>query len=91
MPQDGQRRCGDECIPFILWAYRGAVHSSTGFSPHERKMRTALVDCWMDREQDMGTSILDKLKNKIDTVRELATEHETRAKQNQKHYSRKET
>ena len=49
-------------------------------------MRTALAelaDCWMDREQDMGTSILeylDKLKNKIDTVRELATEHETRAK-----------
>ena len=86
----------DECIPFILWAYCGAVHSSTGSSPHEmlygRKMRTALdelADCWMDREQDMGTSILeylDKLKNKIDTVRELATEHETIAKQNQKHY-----
>ena len=67
-----------------------------GFSPHEmlygRKMRTALdelADCWMDREQCMGTGILeylDKLKNKIETIRELATEHETRAKQSQKHY-----
>ena len=29
---------------------------------------------------------LDKLKNKVETIRELATEHETRAKQSQKHY-----
>ena len=57
-----------------------------------RKMRMALdelADCWMDREQCMGTGIveyLDKLKNKIETIQELATEHETRTKQSQKHY-----
>ena len=86
----------DKCLPFVLWVYRGAVHSSTGFSPHKmlygRKMRMALdelADCWMDREQCMGTGIveyLDKLKNKIETIQELATEHETRTKQSQKHY-----
>ena len=36
----------DKCLPFVLWAYHGTVHATTGFSPNKllfgREMRMAL-------------------------------------------------
>ena len=38
----------DQCLPYVLWACRGTVHKTTGFTPHElvfgKKMRMPL-DC----------------------------------------------
>ena len=36
----------DQCLPYVLWAYRGTVRKTTGFTPHElvfgKKMRMPL-------------------------------------------------
>ena len=36
----------DKCLPFVLWAYRGTMHATTGFSPYQllfgREMRMPL-------------------------------------------------
>ena len=48
----------DECLPYVLWAYRGTVHKTTGFSPYQmlygRPMRMPLdqmVRYWRGKEE----------------------------------------
>ena len=47
----------DKCLPFVLWAYRGTMHATTGFSPYQllfgREMRMPLdelVRFWKGKE-----------------------------------------
>ena len=55
----------DECLPYVLWAYRGTVHQTTGFSPYQmlygRPMRVPLdqmVRYWTGKEeQGQNTTI----------------------------------
>lgn len=84
----------DECLPFVLWAYRGATHASTGYSPHEllfgRKMRTLLdelADRWSEVQEFSGMDVLhylEALRDKLDLIRQIATEEEKQAKASQK-------
>ena len=53
----------DECLPFVLWAYSGTIHSTTGFSPYHllfgREMRLPLDErtrYWKGKEE---TSVVD--------------------------------
>jgi len=94
-----QQKCElpwDECLPFVLWAYRGATHASTGYSPHEllfgRKMRTLLdelADTWSEVQEFSGIDALcylETMKDKLDMIRQIATEEEKQAKISQKKY-----
>ena len=49
---------GDECLPYVLWVYRGTVHKTTGFAPYQmsygRPMRMSLdqmVRYWRGKEE----------------------------------------
>ena len=80
----------DECLPYVLWAYRGTVHKTTGFSPYQmlygRPMRMPLdqmVRCWRGKEeQGQNTTIEfeETLKANMQVVRDLAYEKEIKEK-----------
>ena len=80
----------DDCLPFVLWAYRGTIHSSTGFSPYElvfgRTMKTPLDKLskyWKGKREEKDMEVVEYLrllKEKLDIVREMATTNEKEAK-----------
>ena len=84
----------DECLPYVLWAYRGTVHKTTGFSPYQmsygRPMRMPpdqMVRYWRGKEeQGQNTTIefVETLKANIQVVRDLAYEKEIKEKESQK-------
>ena len=86
----------DDYLPFILWAYRGSKHSSTGFSPYEllygKAMKTPidqLAKYWQGEKQGKEVAIVPYLRNlreKLSTIRELASENERKAKSCHKRY-----
>ena len=50
----------DLCLPYVLWSYRGTIHKTTGFSPHQllfgKQMRMPLdqiVRYWQGKEEMM--------------------------------------
>ena len=69
----------DECLPYMLWAYQGTVHKTTGFSPYQmlfgRTMRIPLdqiVRFWKGKEetgQNTSTEFVETLKANIKMVR----------------------
>ena len=59
----------DKCLPFVLWAYRGTIHSTTGFSPYQllfgREMRMPLdelVRYWKGKEKDSAVDITQHIQ-----------------------------
>ena len=86
----------DDYLSFILWAYRGSKHSSTGFSPYEllygKAMKTPidqLAKYWQGEKQGKEVAIvpyLRHLREKLSTIRELASENERKAKSCHKLY-----
>ena len=72
----------DQCLPYVLWAYRGTVHKKTGFTPHElvfgKKMRMPL-DCmvryWQGKEETDPSNVAEcvhTLRANMEMVRETA-------------------
>ena len=58
----------DKCLPFVLWAYRGTVHATTGFSPYRllfgREIRMPLdelVKFWKGKEVQSEVDITDRI------------------------------
>ena len=86
----------DDYLPFILWAYRGSKHSSTGFSPYEllygKAMKNPidqLAKYWQGEKQGKEVAIVSDLRNlreKLSAVRELASENGRKAKSCHKLY-----
>ena len=59
----------DKCLPFVLWAYRGMMHATTGFSPYQllfgREMRVPLdelVRLWKEKEIQSEVDVTEYIK-----------------------------
>ena len=86
----------DLCLPFLMWAYRGTEHASTGYSPHElvygAKMRDGLdelVEKWTDSESTDEVSVVEymrTLRERMDRARESMKDNEQKAKEQHKKY-----
>ena len=86
----------DKCLPFVLWAYRGTVHATTGFSPYKllfgREMRMPLdeqVRFWKGKEVQNEMDItehIEVMRANMEVVRDFAQQNEEREKRAQKHY-----
>ena len=76
----------DQCLPYVLWAYRGMVHKTTGFTPHElvfgKKMRMPLdfmVCYWQGKEETDPSNVAEyvhTLRANMEMVREMAYKRE---------------
>ena len=86
----------DKCLPFVLWAYHGTVHATTGFSPYKllfgREMRMPLdelVRFWKGKEVQNEMEItehIEVMRANMEVVRDIAQQNEEREKRAQKHY-----
>ena len=86
----------DNCIPYVLWAYRGSIHKSTVYSPFKllfgKAMRMPLdqlVRFWKGKEGEDASSSSDyvqTLRANIELVLDLAYEKEMSEKVKQKGY-----
>ena len=86
----------DKCLPYVLWAYRGTVHRTTGFSPYHllfgKEMRMPLdlmVRYWKGKEDGDESTVeeyVQTLKACMETVRDLAYGKEINEKCKQKKY-----
>ena len=86
----------DECLPFVLWAYRGTIHSTTGFSPYHllfgREMRLPLDELtryWKGKEETSVVDVVEYvkvLKANIELVQEMAQKNEQKQKESSKYY-----
>ena len=86
----------DKSLLFVLWAYRGTVHATTGFSPYKllfgREMRMpldALVSFWKGKEVQSEMDITEQIevmRANMEVVRDIAQQNEEREKRAQKHY-----
>ena len=90
----------DACIPYLMWAYRGTVHASTGYSPFElmygRRMRDGLdvlADIWNEEKDTDPIAVIEylrKLRERMQQAREIVNDTETKAKaSHKKFYDRK--
>ena len=85
-----------ECLPFVLCAYRGTVHATTGLSPYKllfgRKMRMPLdklVRFWKGKEVQSEMDItehIEVMRANMEIVRDISQQNEEREKRAQKHY-----
>ena len=76
----------DKCLPYILWAYRGTTHKTTGFSPDHlifgRPMRMCLdqmVRYWQGKEERnecSRTEYIATLKVNRKLVKDMANERD---------------
>ena len=86
----------DECLPFVLWAYSGTIHSTTGFSPYHllfgREMRLPLDELtryWKGKEETSVVDVVEYvkvLKANIELVQEMAQKNEQKQKESSKYY-----
>ena len=86
----------DKCLPFVLWAYRGTVHSTTGYSPFEllfgRTMKTPideLAKYWKEKQGEKDIEVVEYLRDlgdKLEIVQGMATIKEKEAKLAHKKY-----
>ena len=86
----------DKCLPFVLWAYRGTLHATTGFYPYKllfgREMRMPLdelVRFWKGKEVQSEVDItehIEIMRANMEVVRDIAQQNEEREKRAQKHY-----
>ena len=84
----------DKCLPFVLWAYRGTVHATTGFSSYKllfgREMRMPLdelVRFWKGKEVQSEMDITEprSYESKYGgVVRDIAQQSEEKEKRAQK-------
>lgn len=90
----------DLCLPYLMWAYRGAEHATTGYSPYElvygKKMRDGLdelADHWKQETQEPVAAVeyLRQLRERLDKVRESVKENEEKAKVQHKKYHDRNT
>ena len=87
----------DKCLPFVLWAYRGTIHSTTGFSPYQllfgREMHIPLdelVRYWKGKGKDSAVDITEHIqtvRENMESVREMAQESEREEKGVQKEFT----
>ena len=78
----------NQCIPYLLWAYRGTTHKSTGYSPFKllygRPMKTLLdelVEVWTVKDEDSGREVIEYLcllHEKMALVRDTAYTNEAK-------------
>ena len=76
----------DKCLFYILWAYRGMIHKTTGFSPYEllfgREINMPLdqmVHYWKGKkkENESGvTEYIQTLRANMQMIRDIAYEKE---------------
>ena len=86
----------DDCIPYVLWTYRGTTHKTTGFFLYHllfgKTMRMPLdqlVRFWKGKEEDDSINVSEyvhMLRANMELVRDLAYEKEKREKVKQKSY-----
>ena len=86
----------DECLPFVLWAYCGTIHSTTGFSPYHllfgREMWLSLDELtrhWKGKEETSVVDVVENvkvLKANIELVQEMAQKNEQKQKESSKYY-----
>ena len=86
----------DKCLPFVLWAYHGMVHATTGFFPYKllfgREMRMPLdelVRFWKEKEVQSEMDItehIEVMRANMEVVRDIAQQNEEREERAQKHY-----
>ena len=91
----------DLCLPYLMWAYRGTEHASTGYSPYElvygKEMRDGLdelAERWKEDTTDPVPVVeyLRLLRERMERVRESMRENEQKAKtQHKKYHDRKTT
>ena len=80
----------DKCLPFVLWAYRGTVHSTIGHSPFElifsRTMKTPtdeLAIYWKEKLGEKDIKVVEYLRDlgdKLKIVQGMATINKKEAK-----------
>ena len=86
----------DNCITYVLWAYRGTIHKSTGYSFFQllfgKTMRMPLdqlVRFWKGKEGEDASSTseyVQTLQANIELVRDLAYDKEMSEKVKRKGY-----
>ena len=86
----------DECLPFVLWEYRGTIHSTTGFSPSHllfgREMWLPIDELtryWKGKEETSVVDVVEYvkvLKANIKLVPEMAQKNEQKEKESSKYY-----
>ena len=84
----------DKCLLFVLWAYRGTVHSSSGFSPFHllfgRELHMPLDELtryWRGKEENSAIDMAEHIqvmRANMELVREVAYHKETKEKESQK-------
>ena len=81
----------DKCLPYIIWAYHGTIHKTTGFSPYKllfgREMKIPLdqmVHYWKGKEKENNmsgvTEYIQTLRVNMQMIRDLAHEKEVEEK-----------
>ena len=86
----------DRCLLYVLWAYRGTVHKTTGFFPippsvwqgNENATRSD-GEVWKGKETNDETGVvgfIQTLKANMEVVRDLAYERESEEKEKKQHY-----
>ena len=86
----------DKCLSYVLWACRGMVHATKGFSPYKllfgREMRMPLDELlkfWKGKvvqsEVDI-TKHIEVMRANMEVVRDIAQQNEVREKKTHKHY-----
>ena len=79
LTQNSEVEC-DLCLPYVLWSYRGTIHKTTGFSPHQllfgkpiRMPLDQMVRYWQGKEENDGSSVSEyiaTLKANMQVVRD---------------------
>ena len=80
----------DNCLPYVLWAYRGTTHETTGFYPYQllfgKEMKMPLdqlVRYWKGKEEEDSSSMsgnIHTLKANMEVVSDMAYEREKKEK-----------
>ena len=85
----GEKKDWDVTLKYLLFAYRSTPHANTGLSPFEvvfgRQVRgplEVLAESWCDDEEKEMNVVewVSELKRKLELVREVVREKETKAK-----------
>ena len=85
----------DECLPYLLFAYREAAQESTGFAPfellygrHVRGPLEALRESWTGEEMKKPTRLegLSQMRARLEEMTKIVEENMKKAQRKQKYY-----